>query len=328
VTNGRFYLDLRWAALLADLGVDVADVLRRAGLPRHMFTGPSPSVTTDEFFALWESLSAELHAESLPVCTAQNLSAEVVDVARFAALCAADLNSAARRLQQFKPLIGPIRIELDINEDFTEIRPDWRATGEPPTHLALSELLFWVALVRMGTRTRTVPLEVIGPSAERQVPIEGYLGVQVRAGSPHRIRFSASDARQPFLTVSDSMWESLQPGLRQGLARLDSPSTTEERVRVALVELLPSGDASIKAVARNLAVSSRTLQRRLHDESTSFQSILAATRHELAVHYLSDGEIPVDQIAFLLGYAEPSSFRRAFHEWTGRTPCHARRANS
>ncbi|MEM9654001.1 MAG: helix-turn-helix domain-containing protein, partial [Actinomycetota bacterium] len=66
--------------------------------------------------------------------------------------------------------------------------------------------------------------------------------------------------------------------------------------------------------------STRTLQRRLSEEGTSFQSVLNATRESLARHYLVNGGLAAGEIAFLLGYEEPSSFYRAFHSWTGQTP--------
>jgi AraC-like DNA-binding protein len=66
-------------------------------------------------------------------------------------------------------------------------------------------------------------------------------------------------------------------------------------------------------VAKRLAVSSRTLQRRLQAEDTSFKQELSALRAELANHYLVNTPYSSAEISFLLGYSEPSSFFRAFH---------------
>jgi AraC-like DNA-binding protein len=84
--------------------------------------------------------------------------------------------------------------------------------------------------------------------------------------------------------------------------------------------MLPAGTATMNAVARELAVSTRTLQRRLRDESTSFQAVLSETREALARHYLSSAGLTAAEIAFLLGYEDANSFYRAFHSWTGQTP--------
>ena len=74
------------------------------------------------------------------------------------------------------------------------------------------------------------------------------------------------------------------------------------------------------AVASRLAMSNRTLHRRLQGEDTTFQRVLNSTREALARHYLSDPRLTAGEISFLLGYEEPSSFYRAFHSWTGDTP--------
>jgi AraC-like DNA-binding protein len=70
------------------------------------------------------------------------------------------------------------------------------------------------------------------------------------------------------------------------------------------------GAGTAQAVARELAVSTRTLQRRLHAERTSFQAVRTATRESLARHYLGQGRLSGAEIAFLLGYGEPTSFYR------------------
>ena len=76
----------------------------------------------------------------------------------------------------------------------------------------------------------------------------------------------------------------------------------------------------MEAVARELAMSTRTLQRRLKGEGTSFQAVLGETRESLARHYLANSEMSAGEISFLLGYEDPRSFYRAFHDWTGLTP--------
>ncbi|MEM7443942.1 MAG: helix-turn-helix transcriptional regulator, partial [Pseudomonadota bacterium] len=79
-------------------------------------------------------------------------------------------------------------------------------------------------------------------------------------------------------------------------------------------------------VAGRLAISARTLQRRLSEEGTSFQQELNGIREELARHYLTNSHYSSAEISFLLGYDDPNSFIRAFHAWTGQTPERARPA--
>jgi AraC-like DNA-binding protein len=83
---------------------------------------------------------------------------------------------------------------------------------------------------------------------------------------------------------------------------------------------------SHEEVARVLALSPRTLTRRLEEAGTSFTAILDETRRALAEQYLARTEFSVAEVAYLVGFAEASSFNRAFRRWTGRAPGDVRRA--
>ena len=116
------------------------------------------------------------------------------------------------------------------------------------------------------------------------------------------------------------MWRFFEPELRKRLADIEAEASYASRVRSSLFELLPGGLSSIDDVAKNLAVSKRTLQRYLNDEKTSFQKELNKTRERLARHYLANSTYSGAEISFLLGFEDPNSFVRAFRSWTGDTP--------
>lgn len=99
------------------------------------------------------------------------------------------------------------------------------------------------------------------------------------------------------------------------------------RVKDAVIGQLPSGTPTQEETARALHMSARTLQRRLTEEGTSFRELLEAVRRELAEQYLSQGSRSLDEISYLLGFAESSSFSRAFVRWTGRAPSKSRGAH-
>jgi AraC-like DNA-binding protein len=104
------------------------------------------------------------------------------------------------------------------------------------------------------------------------------------------------------------------------LSALDEHANTTDRVRSALLEMLPAGMSSIDAVAQRLAMSKRSLQRHLGDEGVSFQDVLNNVRQELAQHYLTNSTVSPGEISWLLGFQESNSFIRAFRSWTGKTP--------
>jgi AraC-like DNA-binding protein len=110
-----------------------------------------------------------------------------------------------------------------------------------------------------------------------------------------------------------------QQQVERALARLPGPSGIAAGVRAAAQAALSSGDCSVTGTARVLGISVRTMQRKLHAEGTSFAELIDALRREMAAAYL-DKQVPVPEIAWLLGYAEPSAFHHAFKRWTGTTP--------
>ena len=311
-----------------DAGISTDNVLRRAGLRRDLFTSGRKTITIDECYALWKGIEAECGDPLLPLAIGRAISFEAFDPPLFAATCSPDLNVAARRLAQHKELIGPIRLLVVRSETETVMKIIWPPDVTPPRSLSTTELVFWVTLARLCTRAPIRPIRVTSPDPpDDSEAYRDYFGVAVTKGPAWSVAFSAQDATRPFLTANDRMWSFFEPELRRRLSELEAGTTAEERVRASLLERLPTGAGSMGAVAHDLAMSTRTLQRRLRDEGTTFQRVLDDTRESLALHYLAESDMPAGEIAFLLGYEDTRSFYRAFRVWTGKTPELARGAS-
>jgi AraC-like DNA-binding protein len=315
-----------WRTLLVDLGIRPGNVLRRAGMPDDLFSRPETRLTSAQYFAFWRALEEEAADPLLPIHIGERLTAENFAPPLFAALCSPNLRVALERIAHYKRLIGPMRLRVEDMDD--GVRATFRSVdvaASPPTAFLYVELVFLVQVARMATRRRVEPLAVTAPSP----PVEAsayrrHFGVAVAAGSSPSVHFAAVDVDRPFLTANESMWAMFEPELRRRLAALEEEASTVERVRAALLESLPSGQPSMEAIAGRLATSKRTLQRRLKGEGSSYQRVLGETRERLALHYLANTRLSCAEIAFLLGYEEPNSFFRAFHQWTGDSPEHRR----
>jgi AraC-like DNA-binding protein len=311
-----------WLVILGDLGVESENVLRRAELPADLLTRENARLSIGEYFRLWNALGAEAADPTLPIRIGQLISLEAFHPLIFAALCCPDLSVAARRIAQYKRLVAPMSLNVEDRADGLFVGLQWDDPDvQLPTFLAATELVFLTQIARIATREPIRPVRVESPSPfQPEDAYESFFGVARVRGDEHGVTFSAEDARRPFLSASESLWETFEPELRRRLALVETSAPLAERVRAVLLESLPSGAASIDVAARRLGLSSRTLQRNLNVEGTSYKEVVRQTREQLARHYVTNTKLTYAEIGFLIGFQEPTSFFRAFREWTGETP--------
>ncbi len=315
------YVGQPWRVVLRDLDVDVRAVLRRAGQPSNLFDGAGSWISVDDFYDLFDATEAEAGGPEVAVRAGGVVSAELFDAAYFAAICSPDLTTALTRLGEHMQLVGPFLLDVEVTAAETVARYRCKHRPDVARGLGLSQLAFMVALARRATRHEIVPrrVTVVGPVDELGNCAE-FFGCDVVGGEAYEVAFSAFDARRPFLTRNDEMWETFQPGLRRRAVEAGEFRSTRAEVEEALFVLLPSGRSAMSDVASELGIGARTLQRRLAAEGTSWLDVLNGTRERLARHYFASTELNATEIGFLLGFADPNSLFRAFHRWTGTTP--------
>lgn len=324
-----------WRLLMQDAGLETAPVLRRAALPRDMFARDYVKISPQAFFDLWMAIEEEARsldaALPAPLRIAQVMTSDWFDPELFVTLCSANLGAALERLGKYIRLIAPMTIRLDRVGAHTTVTIGFldQTMAPPPVFLAF-KMVFFVQLGRLATRTPMMPISVHWPgstdfSASEAELYRQFFGVPVGRASQAQLVFSTEDIDRPFLTENHKIWEFFEPSLRQRLSDLDRTASMVERVRSALIEALPAGDVAMQSVAKRLGVGTRTLQRRLQEEGTSFQLTLDAVRTGLADHYLRKTAMTSAEIALLLGFEDANSFVRAFRIWTGTTPQALRR---
>ncbi len=321
-------LDRSWSLMLSDLGVSIHDVARRAGVAADLVTKESFRLPVTDYFRLVEAIEAEVDDPALALRLADLPNSMPFSPVLFAALCSSTLSIAVQRLAQHKRLVAPMSVRHRHTDEGFEVGWSWDDPAiRSPRLLAATELVMMTQIARIGTRERVRPIRVCSP-----VPLaptgayEAFFGVVPQVAEEACLVFSDADARRPFLTASDDLWRSFEPELRRRLSKLDAEMPTMERTRSVLLECLPSGEVELGQAARRLGMSGRTLQRRLANEGVTFRQLVQSTRERLALHYLTTTAIPYTEVAFLLGFDEPSSFFRAFRTWTGKTPEATRRS--
>lgn len=131
----------------------------------------------------------------------------------------------------------------------------------------------------------------------------------------------------PVLQAEAGLGDVLNRYAQELLARYPPQNGLGERLRQRLSAALRGGDVSMAALASDLQLSARSLQRKLQAEGTSYQRVLDEMRHELARQYLREPHLTIGEVAYLLGFSETAAFHRAFRRWTGLTPGEFQRTN-
>lgn len=322
----RFPIAKHMERLCLGLKLPPERVLARAGLPPDFFSNEGRGATAAQVFALWRAAEAESDSPEMAFDLAMISAKGHFIPALFAFSCSPTVEIGFQRLSLFKPLAGPFRLNLQRGSGGLSLRFASLSPVDPlPDSLAAFEIVFLVNLLRNLTGEHVVPDRVHLPAYDGdRARLETYLGIPVRFCEGNGLHLPPEDATRPLISHDDALWQMFEPRLRRDLDALGARQPCADRVRAALIEMLPAGRATAEAVGSHLALSTRSLHRRLNEEGTSFQTILNATRTELSLHYLRRDDVSIEEISYLLAFRDPNSFYRAFRGWTGMTPREAR----
>jgi AraC-like DNA-binding protein len=163
--------------------------------------------------------------------------------------------------------------------------------------------------------------------SEGLTALELFAGCAVEYGAAiSRITLAAETLALPLIGADVALAAIVSAHVEERLSRMIATDTWSGRTRDALVAHVGRSPCELADVARQLNVSTRTLQRRLAEENGTFAELLDDVRRELGMRYLAANTLGTGEIAYLLGFAELSAFHHAFRRWTGVTPVGWRKA--
>lgn len=189
-------------------------------------------------------------------------------------------------------------------------------------------LLSLVRLCRQLTNRRLVPSRIRLAHRRKTMPAEfrSLLGCEIEFGcAVDEIVFPRTVTLLPLGGADSYLNKMLMKYCEEALAyRAPARVTLRSSVENAMATLLPHGQANATEIARRLGMSQRTLARKLSADGLTFSVIAEELKADLARRYLKDGDLPISEIAWLVGYREVSAFTHAFRRWTGMTPRQSR----
>ena len=299
---------------------------RRAGLTADYLDNETHGVDAATYFRIIEAFAAESQDPDFLLKASIASANGPIIPAIYAFACSPTLRAGLTRLALFKPLIGPITLEVTDLEgalrlEFGSADPD--APISPAA--AACELAYIVEICRKYSAEPIAPLAATMPELRTgRAAFDTHFGVSSEVCLNTTLTLAAVDADLPLISENAEMWGIFETELKKQLAARQANCAMAERVKAVLLDLLPAGSVSVDDVCERLALSRRTLQRKLNEEGKTFRQLLDSTRSELAMHYLSKGNMSTEEISYLLAFQDPNSFYRAFQSWTGMTPSEAR----
>ncbi len=201
-----------------------------------------------------------------------------------------------------------------------------------PRHRAKQNTEFWMGMIIKasreitGRRIRPVRLTFAHVRTTDLREFERLYSCPVEFGAQSdQVEFSSETFALPLVTKDPHLLETLRPFCDEAAAsRQTAVGSLRSAVENEVQRQLPHGRATAANIAKSLAISVRSLSRRLSVEGTTYPEVVDQMRHSLALQYLKEPGFTSAQIAWLLGYESSTSFNHAFRRWTGRTPSAAR----
>src|SRR5437588_66808 len=323
----RFRVSTTLPRKLEELGLSPDTVLRQAALPMGLFNQDKILVSTEEFFALYRGIAESSSDPGFGLKLGTEERVERYDPIKIAALSARSFRDAVERLSRYKQLTCPEEIRLIERGNECAIQFVWLLAHEQEPPLLVDVCFAWI--VALGQRGTGRPLhakrvEFQRAPAHREM-YESHFRCPVKfKATQNALIFSKSDIELPFVTYNADLLATVAPQLEAELTEQLAEKTFTEQAKGILKQLLAGQRPGIQDLARELHLSTRTLQRRLTEQGITFQQVLDEARRELAHHYLLHSSRELNETAYLLGYEDANSFFRAFHQWEGISPGHSR----
>lgn len=307
--------------------------LEAAGLPAHVMADPDGAVPGEATYRHFEHLQRRddypdvvidaVHRHTFGTLGVVGLACKTLDTIHEALACHQRFQHLTNRTARYVPELEGAHLV------FREER--W---GDPrPGLLLLSEYTALVALQLLRVATeREVSAVAVRTRSPRMSPalrsrFEAYAGGPVEVGAEHTaLVLDAQVLALPVQSADPELATYFQRRLHQAAQLEPGEPEVITRVRLAIQHALATGPPTSDRVAGRLAMSPRTLQRRLQEHGLGFAQLLEQTRRGLAERYLADPSLSLAEVAYLCGYQEQTSFFRAFRQWTGETPSTRRAA--
>jgi AraC-like DNA-binding protein len=315
-------------------GASPADLQARTGFDLALAGDPDARIPLAMETALWDEAAAATGDDAFGVHAAGRLRPGLLDVLDYVVRVAPTLLASLERLARYNRLLHDAAVFrlVEVGRDVVRVEHTLPYAGATQSHHAAEFTLASLVVVGaqiVGQPVRPMAVELRHEKPEGERPeLERVFGVAPRFSRPvNALELPRALLERPTPNDDPALSRVVLRHAEALLAARPAPvERTADRVRRLLTTALAEGEreSALGAIAAKLHMSERSLQRRLAEDAVRFDALVDEVRREMAARYLADRKVAIAEIAYLLGYSEPSAFHRAFKRWTGSTPAEAR----
>ena len=314
-------------------GIDYRPVLVEAGLDPDAVYKPSERISSLQFKKLWEIALRESGDPCFGLTCATYIQPSSLHGLGLSWIASHTLKEGLERVIRFQKILATeSRLALRETDDGYCIYDTISQKDDPfgfpsAVYDSFVAIVFRTCTIMMGPdiRPSRVCVEHAAPAcAER---FTEFFGIPVEfSATENSIEFSRNIAEQASASANPELTRINDQVVIDYLNQFDRDDIVT-RTRTYIIDHLPSGVPRQTDIARDLNMSLRSFQRKLSEAGTSYSDVLQQVRHDMACHYLQSPNYQVLQVAYVLGFSDPSNFSRAFRRWTGLTPNQYRQEN-
>ncbi len=322
-----------WALALVNtiksVNCPVEPLLQEADIDQSLLTQAGQRIPIQKMAILWKAAVRETGNPAIGLSVSQHLQTNHLYAFSYVIQACNNVREALETMVCFSAVISTVlELELKEKKDSVELIYAVRENYPAPCEEAMDASAA-ITIIRAINHLGLLPEDIVCVRLPRAVPEQPELW---RSRLPCPVHFESDYLRivfqphvmdNPLPTASPEIASTNSELLRRYLDSLNRSFVT--RARQHLADLFLSGRATQEALAAELNVSPRNLQRKLLSENTSFRNLLDALRQKHALHEIKHSLKPITEVAHDLGFSDSTSFCRAFKRWTGETPTQYRR---
>jgi AraC-like DNA-binding protein len=311
-------------AFAAANNLNFEDLLRDCGIDASAIKLPDGELQFADFLNLLEVASQRLGSDDAGLRLAEMLPLRLTGIYHYLTTNAATLRAEAIAASKYLGLItNAYTANFDDSSALGWVTFAFRHDTGCRKQFVDLQVAAVVIRVRQILEDPALPIriELERPRPRSAAHFERIFGADLHYNAPvNRIGFLPRDLQRPIPGADPHLFAELE---RVGdlLLKLKShEDSLVESISAFVVKSLPKGQASPENASRALNITERTLQRNLATANTTFSKIVDETRRRMATHFLSDTDMPLTEVAYVLGFSELSAFSRAARSWFGESP--------